>query len=131
MSDSEYCHCDFDPAEVYTITNPVARRQHRCEECGGVIAPGEKYQRVFMVFEGDASTIKTCSRCLDVLGFVQASVPCFCYGHGELLSNALGCAHDFVKEAPGLVFGTLRRIFAARGRSKRRQWLVQAGLELA
>lgn len=131
MSDSQYCDCDGDSPEVSSVCFPVARKRHECDECSRAIQPGEKYRRDFYVLYGDATTVKTCGRCLDVLEFVRAAVPCFCYVHGELLGNALGCARDFVKEAPGLVFGTLRLIYTAAGRSRRRQWLTQAALELA
>ncbi len=40
-----------------------ARKQHRCSECRGIIQPGEKYERVFLVYDGYADTYKTCLHC--------------------------------------------------------------------
>jgi hypothetical protein len=58
------CSCDYDPADIYRAAKPKARRPHKCEECSGPILPGEQYERVFGVWEGYASTFKTCARCL-------------------------------------------------------------------
>lgn len=40
-----------------------ARKLHRCSECFGGIKPGEKYERVFVVYDGYADTYKTCLHC--------------------------------------------------------------------
>lgn len=47
----------------YSEGHPVARKRHQCCECRGWIEPGEKYQRFSGVWEGSASTFKTCSDC--------------------------------------------------------------------
>ena len=51
-----------DYAKCYTITNPRARKQHRCCECYGIIEPGEKYH-VFKGVWDVPMTFKTCSDC--------------------------------------------------------------------
>ena len=41
------CFCDYgDPPDFYVATKPKARKHHVCEECGGPIMPGERYERV-------------------------------------------------------------------------------------
>lgn len=51
--------CDFYDERVVAR----ARKTHRCYECREPIAAGESYLRIFGVWGGDASTIKTCARC--------------------------------------------------------------------
>lgn len=41
-----------------------ARKPHKCGECHREIAPGESYERHVSMYEGSASTNKTCSHCL-------------------------------------------------------------------
>ena len=38
--------------EVLRNITPVARKEHRCEFCGGVIHVGEKYNRQTNVYDG-------------------------------------------------------------------------------
>lgn len=40
-----------------------ARKQHRCDLCGEVIAPGESYSRGAGVVEGDFTTWNECNPC--------------------------------------------------------------------
>jgi len=60
-----------------------ARRSHECGECGRTIEPGERYESTFGVWDGRASTEKTCSDCLSVRGEL------FCEGwaYGELYQS--------------------------------------------
>jgi len=106
---SDACFCDFDPAEFYFVTTPVARKAYRCYECNGHIKPGEKYERVFASWDGDKQTVRTCSRCLDLREYVKAHVPCFCLMHGSLHDDAIETARHYAHEAPGLLFGAWRR----------------------
>lgn len=82
---------------------------HRCTECDSTIHPGERYERVFGVWERDPGVVRTCPRCLDLRDFVAAHVPCFCWSHGNTREDALATARAFAAEAPGLLFGALRR----------------------
>ena len=44
----------------------IARKRHRCYECGGHVETGERYQIVVGKFDGALETYKTCSRCLNL-----------------------------------------------------------------
>ena len=62
------CYCepagnDGDYCTVWNVTWQRARKQHRCCECHEPIMPGQKYEKIFAVFEGDVSTHKTCEFC--------------------------------------------------------------------
>jgi hypothetical protein len=109
------CYCDYDPADVYSPTIRTARKAHRCDECGGEVAPGEKYENTFGVWSGDASTWKTCAHCLELRTWVHNSVPCFCWAHGNMLEDARNTINDAYSragdEVTGLRFGYLRRLF--------------------
>lgn len=82
--------------EAYALAVPMARKEHKCCECHGVIAKGEKYHRHSGIWDGEAATYKVCldcdalrsvvdknSRYLDEqcpLGGLEESV---CEGHDE------------------------------------------------
>lgn len=104
-----HCSCDYESPAVYQATTPVARKAHRCYECGSEIKPGERYERVWGVWEGEPGTYKTCARCLDLREWVTAHVPCTCWEHGNIIENAIETARDYAGEAPGLLFGAYRR----------------------
>lgn len=110
------CYCDYDPADIYRASKPRARKRHKCEECGAPILPGEQYERVFGVWEGYASTHKTCARCFDLRQWVQNSIPCFCWAHGNMIEDAKVCIDDVLyrakDEVRGVKFGFLRKLAA-------------------
>ena len=111
------CYCDYAPATVYRKAMHKARKPHVCYECHRTIAPGEKYERVFAIWEGDPNSVATCSHCLALREFVVAHVPCSCWSHGNMIDDVTGDAQEWAHEAPGLLFGTYRRkILIARAR---------------
>lgn len=58
--------CDLyadERAEVWDRTFPRAKKEYRCECCDAMIRVGTKYVRTFIVFEGEASTAKSCVAC--------------------------------------------------------------------
>lgn len=53
-------------SEIPTVCNqttPIAKKEHKCFECRGVIEPGEKYHRTWGVWNGEVSKFKTCDDC--------------------------------------------------------------------
>ena len=64
--EASFCSCDYDPFDFYHATTPVARKPHTCCECGGVIPPGEQYERAATVFEGMFVCFKTCLICSQI-----------------------------------------------------------------
>jgi len=46
--------------------HPIARKVHTCGECMDKIQPGDKYEYVVMLYEGDFTTHKTCSACQEI-----------------------------------------------------------------
>lgn len=107
------CYCDYDPAAFYIATIRTARRPYRCEDCGGRILPGDKYEHVSAKWDW-IQTFRTCERCRDIRQWVQNNVPCFCYAHAGLEETATEAIDDACWRAPaetvGLRFGFRRRI---------------------
>jgi hypothetical protein len=86
-----------------------------------MIKPGEQYEYVFAIWEGEASHCRTCSNCLSLREWVKAHVPCFCWAHGNVIEDAMNTANHWGFEAPGLWFGALRRqVRIEHGRGYRR-----------
>lgn len=58
--------CDFyggELADLWVHRYPKARKEHRCEACGGTIKPGRRYLSLFTLFDGSGSTVKCCLPC--------------------------------------------------------------------
>ncbi len=103
------CYCDYERPEFYERTTRTARKAHKCYECDRLIARGERYEYVAAKNDGQLWTAKTCSRCLDLRDYVLAHVPCSCWTHGNMIEEVLADAETWNHEAPGLMFGALRR----------------------
>ena len=81
------CYCDYDPPTVYRSSMQRAAKVYRCEECSARILPGEQYEYVFGVYDGYASTFRTCSDCVALRKWLRTNVPCFCWAHGNLIQD--------------------------------------------
>ena len=57
------CSIDLEPCTVWSETLQRAAREHRCGTCERTIPVGHRYARVFMVFEGEAGTERSCLPC--------------------------------------------------------------------
>ena len=80
------CYCDAEAPEFYNAKDVVARKQHKCSECGEDIKAGETYEYLFGKWGGETTTYKTCSDCLN-LRFALGTTPCYCLVHGSLLED--------------------------------------------
>ena len=80
------CYCDSESPEFYNSRDVIARKNHKCTECGEEIKVGESYEYVFGKWGGVTSTSKTCPDCLD-LRFALETTPCYCLVHGSLLED--------------------------------------------
>ena len=65
------CSCisiDADyQSEVLKQKVVVAKKQHYCQECSRIIAPGEKYELFVGICNSEFYTHKTCADCLSIL----------------------------------------------------------------
>src|SRR5574341_1066459 len=103
-----FCACDYDVSDFYSSASRVARKAHRCYECGRTIQIGERYLYASGKCEGAMWSAHTCVQCLAVVEWIRAHVPCFCWAHGGLYENL----QDMIWDARtlGFDFGLLRRI---------------------
>lgn len=112
------CYCDYEPAQIYRANIRRARKQHRCDECSGLIVVGEQYEYVFGIWDGMPNSCKTCARCVAIRRFVANNLPCFCWAHGEMLDDARDAIEDAYQRAPdevrGLAVGYLRLVIARK-----------------
>lgn len=60
---------------VHSVARPKARKQYHCGECGCKIMPGETYRRDFMVWDGEAGTHITCSKCDALINGFFSAIP--------------------------------------------------------
>ena len=108
------CSCDYDPPTFYSRTTPRARKRHACEECDGKIMPGDRYERVSGLWDGNFSVFITCGRCTDIRTWLKNSLPCFCWAYGGMFEDAEESIREAQSRAPeesrGLMFGFRRRI---------------------
>lgn len=96
------CYCDYDAApEFYRVTEPTARKHHKCGECGRAIQAGEKYEYTSGKWDGDMCFHKTCSRCKALRTHLQAHVRCFCWYFGSMLQDARDAIDNLPSEACG------------------------------
>ena len=58
----------------------VARKPHKCHECNRVINIGERYMVERTVYEGEASTHKTCYDCKEKREWLSKECGGFLYG---------------------------------------------------
>lgn len=110
------CYCDYDAPEFYHKETPTAKKEHKCGECGSTIKVGERYERVYGKWDGDISTFKTCSDCVEVRDTLS-EMPCFCWSHGGL-SEDVGNQFAYASFTPGERFAYLRVVAAHRKRHR-------------
>lgn len=58
--------CMYDgsePAQVLSEGKRTARKEHQCEECRRIIAPGETYYFTSSIYDGYFSMHKCCAHC--------------------------------------------------------------------
>jgi hypothetical protein len=70
------CAYDDGVSDVWSVTEPIARKKHACDECLAAIAPGSRYRRVASLFDGSWSVFTThldCSALAKKLGDLMCS----------------------------------------------------------
>ena len=54
-------YCTVSDAKIIT-----ARKPHQCEECDKTIQPGERYERISQLYEGEWSRMSVCLMCSEI-----------------------------------------------------------------
>lgn len=65
---------------VLSENNPIARKEHRCSFCGGVINIGEKYHSSGCVYDNRCYTWKSHMSCSDIADNLRMYDQCDDYG---------------------------------------------------
>lgn len=82
-------------ASVQTVKHHVARINHRCCECSGIIAPLDVYERTWGIWDGIPYTFKTCGHCEEARDW--------------LLNETDWKQHEMVEDGGHFEFGGLRQ----------------------
>jgi hypothetical protein len=71
------CYCDYDePIQFRKAVDPIAKKEHKCEECGCTIKPGEKYHYETYLCDRKFWKYKACYICWSI----AMDRPCFSFG---------------------------------------------------
>lgn len=107
------CYCDYDPPEFFSRSEPISRTEHKCYECGGMILPGEQYEKVAGKWDGYFEHFKVCQRCHDLRQWTANNLPCLCWAFGHMIEDCWEAIDEaYIRggdETRGLRFGFLRR----------------------
>lgn len=69
-----------DGPDFFSAHNPVARKVHKCGECGRDIQPGERYERHFGTYDGFSYSGKTCAHCEVLCEWLAENCDGYLYG---------------------------------------------------
>lgn len=105
--------------EILQSADRKARKEHRCGECGRLIAIGETYHYEFGKMEGRTDTYITCAHCMVARGWLTKNCGGFVYEqvidetkeHGEeypalaipLYRVVVGAKHKWQKFGGGMM----------------------------
>lgn len=115
------CSCDADGYWNVgpTTTNvKAARKLWYCAECGCNINPGESYEHIWGVWDGESTSIHTCVRCVELRRWAIISVPCFCWNASELHEGIRGMVGQVAPHIPGFFMEFGRRMVVIRRRAR-------------
>ena len=82
-------------AEFCSEKRRVARKLHKCTECGRIIQPKEKYEHVVGKWYDKISTYRTCFDCLSL----RDNFLCGSFYYGEIKSHI----YEYVTEVDGRI----------------------------
>lgn len=124
------CSCDYEPVS-FLVEEKIkkARKKHRCAECHGNVAVGEPYSRRRFGFEGSVYNEAICVRCDDLIKWATISVPCFCYGFGNLFEDLHSMVEQVSGDVPGFVFEWGRKIVKLKRHNTGLHWPIKAERE--
>ena len=111
------CYCDFEQPKFITRKFHIARKKHKCCECGKTIFSGEKYEYVSGLWDNYFDVYKTCSCCIK-LRSAFSEMECFCWYYGGL-KESITLHMEETDFPPGGKFSYLRLIIEHKNESKR------------
>lgn len=124
MSDYDMCACyDDDETEFYRATEHRARKPYRCDECGGSISAGDRYEKaVGGGRDCGLWTYRTCGPCVDgPLAFVKKNCGCWAHGGDWLYYHLHDVFSEYSFTKPGVKFRVGRMLVGMRRRGAARR----------
>ena len=109
----------------------VARKRHKCCECGGIIEPLDVYQYISGVWDGEPESFKTCTPCVEARDFYEEHFKELrdpddgAYTLTALQSDLTEAACDLFGCEPGFKFKTWRLV--AKMKQRRAAWKTTTG----
>lgn len=82
--------------EILKENNPVAKKDHVCQFCGGVIKGGERYNRATISYNGDVYDWKSHLHCLELT--VNLDMNRFCEDCGLTEEGFKDAIFDYICE---------------------------------
>ncbi|TAL28975.1 MAG: hypothetical protein EPN98_21270 [Phenylobacterium sp.] len=76
------CSTDYDPADIFEVSYPRARKRHGCDECHVDVLPGERYAKASWLADGSWSSSVRCLPCLLLCELIEDFL---CGGRGQIL----------------------------------------------
>lgn len=120
------CSCDYEPPEwMSQRTVKAARKPHECYECRAPIFVGESYEYTSGKWDGCTSFFHICQRCVELRQWATISVPCFCWGFGNLHDDVHEMVREVIRDVPpGFFMEFGRRMVNIRRERRRRSQSV-------
>lgn len=87
-----------DYPSVHRGKDVVARKEHRCCECGRKIGIGECYHYAFQIYDGDPYQFHTCAHCLVAQAWLKRECG------GFLIEGTWEDIAKHISEYPSLLF---------------------------
>lgn len=97
----------WDGPDFMQATKLKARKAHKCGECRREIAAGETYERTVSIYDGTASTYKTCSHCLVIADWLSEN--CDGYIYSQVIEDFEEHASEYSREDIGAIAAGARR----------------------
>lgn len=123
---------DGDAAEFHDVELVLARKAHRCTECGDDIAVGQRHERVKAMWDGSWSTFRTCLPCVAV----RTHFACEGWIYGEVWNDIAEnmfptmvaggpCLEGMAPEGKAKMFDQFLAWYFDGGYEQRAWWLEQ------
>lgn len=105
------CYIDVDRPSASTVTRPVARKAHVCEECGHPIRPGQRYVRTTGIWDHEPGSHAQHEDCRALLKDIASTHCDGVWVFGDLRE----CVREHYRDEPAIL-GRWAAILRARRR---------------
>lgn len=86
--------CCDERCDIYQERLIKARKEHRCDACGGIIRPGHVYSKTAALGDGSWTNVIRCGRCETIYNHLVNRFSKEAYPD-EVPAWALDCGHEY------------------------------------